>query len=193
MDQRRFEIYEGHGCIGRECLTEGVLCEEMNTSQLKMWIAKEKREVDTFWGLFNRYINELALHASLGDDFDLAYFYSDEYREAIETLRTRQINPLNIFLIKKGGIMFGFLMYVTYFDEDGKCFLMEYYIDPGVRNLGYGKSAYSMAEKHIYAEGAKYIELTPTYDVNERFWRSVGFKQSADMDEDHKYYYRKSL
>lgn len=165
----------------------------MKTTHLEIFNVKEKTDVDTFWGLFNSYINELALHASLGDDFDLEYFYSDEYREAIATLRTRQINPINIFLIKNEGITLGFLMYVTYFDEGGKCFLMEYYIEPGVRNLGYGKWAYSIAEKHINSEGAKYIELTPTYDANERFWRSVGFKQSADMDEDHKYYYRKYL
>lgn len=88
--------------------------------------------------------------------------------------------------------MIGFLMYVTYFDEDGKCFLMEYYIKPTYRNSGYGKLAYLKAEKYIKDEGALYIELTPTNEGNEKFWRSIGFKKSADMDEDNKYYYRKS-
>lgn len=84
-------------------------------------------------------------------------------------------------------------MYVTYFDEDGKSFLMEYYIEPNYRRLGYGKSAYLEAEKHINEEGALYIELTPTNEANERFWSSVGFAKSMDKDEDNKYYYRKFL
>jgi GNAT superfamily N-acetyltransferase len=166
---------------------------EMNTIHLKVFAAKDQSDVDIFWGLFNSYINELSLHVSMGDDFDLDYFYSDEYREIIEELRTRDINPLNLFLIHKDGTVLGFLMYVTYFDEGGKCFLMEYYIEPTYRNLGYGEFAYSMVEKHVYADGAKYIELTPTNDANERFWRSVGYMKSSDMDEDHKYIYRKSL
>lgn len=165
----------------------------MNTTNLEIFLAKDQSDVDIFWGLFNSYINELSLHVSLGDDFDLDYFYSDEYREAIEELRTRDINSLNLFLIHKDGTMLRFLMYVTYFDEGGKCFLMEYYLEPAYRGSGYGKAVYSMAEEQAYADGAKYMELTPTNEANESFWRSVGFMKSADVDEDNKYFYRKTL
>ena len=95
--------------------------------------------------------------------------------------------------INKEEITIGFLMYVTYFDESGKCFLMEYYIEPDYRELGYGKLAYSKAEKYINEEGALYIELTPTNESNEGFWTSIGFNKSKDLDEDNKYYYRKYL
>lgn len=84
-------------------------------------------------------------------------------------------------------------MYVTYFDECEKCLLMEYYIEPNYWSLGYGKLVYSKAERYINDEGALYIELTPTNEANERFWSSVGFKKSMDMDEDNKYYHRKSF
>lgn len=161
------------------------------SNNLELSIAKSKSDVLTFWKLFDSYINELSLNASLGDEFDLDYFYSDEYRDAIESLRTRHTNPLRIFFINKEEIIIGFLMYVTYFDEGGKCLLTEYYIDPNYRGLGYGKLVYSKAEKYINDEGALYIELTPTNESNERFWSSVGFKKSMDMDEDNKYYYRK--
>lgn len=161
------------------------------SNSLELSIVKNKSDVVTFWKLFDNYINELSLNASLGDEFDLDYFYSDEYREAIEKLRIRCTNALRIFFINKEEIIIGFLMYVTYFDEGGKCFLMEYYIEPNYRNLGYGKLAYLKAEKHINDEGALYIELTPTNEANERFWSSVGFKKSEDMDEDNKYYYRR--
>lgn len=96
-------------------------------------------------------INVLSLNASLGDEFDLDYFYSDEYRDAIEKLRIRDTNPLRILFISKEEIIIGFLMYVTYFDECGKCLLMEYYIEPNCRNLGYGKLVYSMS-KMVYMQ-----------------------------------------
>lgn len=163
------------------------------SNSLTLSIVKNKADVTTFWKLFDSYINELSVNASLGDDFDLDYFYSDEYRDAIEELRIRDRNPLRILFINKEEIIIGFLMYVTYFDEDGKCFLMEYYIQPNYRNLGYGNSAYLNAENHINDEGALYIELTPTNESNERFWSGVGFEKSEDMDEDNKYYYRKLL
>ncbi|OMC80346.1 hypothetical protein BK125_00575 [Paenibacillus odorifer] len=70
----------------------------MNTIHLEVFAAKDQSDVDIFWGLFNSYINELSLHVSMGDDFDLDYFYSDEYREIVEELRTRDINPLICFL-----------------------------------------------------------------------------------------------
>ena len=161
------------------------------SNDLALSIVKNKADVAAFWKLFDSYINELSVNISLGDDFDLDYFYSDEYRDAIEELRIRDRNPLRILFINKEEEIIGFLMYVTYFDEEGKCFLMEYYIQPNYRNLGYGKSAYLKAENHINDEGALYIELTPTNESNERFWSSVGFEKSEDMDEDNKYYYRK--
>lgn len=162
------------------------MCEDLG-----LLIVNTKADVETFWNLFNNYINELSINASFGDEFDLDYFYSHEYRDAITKLRTRQSNPLRKILIKKADMIIGFIMYVTYFDEDGKCLLMEYYIEPKYRNIGYGKLSFLNVETYINNEGALYIELTPTNGKNERFWRSVGFEKSIDIDEDNKYYYRK--
>lgn len=163
-----------------------------NNLELGLSIIEKESDVAAFWKLFNNYINELFHNVSIGDEFDLDYFYSDEYRDAIEELRARDINPLRICFIHEAA-MIGFLMYVTYFDEGGKCLLMEYYIEPKYRNQGYGKFAYLKAEQLIKNEGALYIELTPTNEANERFWSSVGFDKSTDVDEDNKHYYRKSL
>ncbi len=162
-------------------------------NNLELHTAKNEYDIVIFWKLFNRYIDELSLNVSCGDEFDLDYFYSDKYRDVIENLRTRIKNPLRIFLISKDKSIIGFLMYITYFDEDGKCLLMEYYIEPEYRNLGYGKLIYFKAEKYINHEGALYIELTPTNESNEKFWKNVGFEKSMDIDDDNKYYYRKHL
>ncbi|WP_026478368.1 GNAT family N-acetyltransferase [Alkaliphilus transvaalensis] len=156
-------------------------------------IVKDKTDVELFWSIFNTYIDELSINATLGDEFDLDYFYSPEYRDAIEKLRTRENNPLRILFVCVEEVIVGFLMYVTYLDEGGKCLLMEYYISSVYRGVGIGKSVYLKAEKLIAHEGGKFIELTPTNDGNEIFWRSVGFVKSKDMDEDNKFYYRKVL
>ncbi|RCX23865.1 hypothetical protein DFP94_1011469 [Fontibacillus phaseoli] len=39
-----------------------------NTIQL--CLAQSESDIRLFWDTFNNYINELALHVSLGDDFD---------------------------------------------------------------------------------------------------------------------------
>ncbi|NWL88429.1 MULTISPECIES: GNAT family N-acetyltransferase [unclassified Paenibacillus] len=163
-----------------------------NNLKLELSIVDKESDVAFFWELFNDYINELSLNATIGSEFDVDYFYSDEYRDVIEELRSRDINPLKIYFIQEAALI-GFLMYVTYFDEGGKCFLMEYYIEPKYRNHGYGKLAYLQAEQLVRNEGALYIELTPTNEANERFWSRVGFEKSMDVDEDNKHYYRKSL
>ncbi|WP_410768947.1 GNAT family N-acetyltransferase [Fontibacillus sp. BL9] len=160
---------------------------------IQLCLAQSESDIKLFWDTFNNYINELALHVSLVDDFDLDYFHSDEYRDAIEKLRIRTNNPLRKFIVKTEEAVIGFFMYVTYFDENGKCFLMEYYIEPQYRSLGYGSAVFFQAEKSIHEEGASYIELTPTNEANERFWTKLGFVKSTDMDEDNKFYYRKTL
>lgn len=159
---------------------------------INLYLVQSKSDMMKFWDLFNTYINELSRNISIGDEFDREYFYSDEYRDAVEQLRTRAVNPLRIYLIETSGIV-GFCMYVTYFDEQGKCFLMEYYMEPEYRNLGFGKRAYSEIEQYIKEEGAAFIELTPTNEANLRFWSGLGFEITGDMDEDHKYFYRKKL
>ncbi len=160
---------------------------------IQLSLAETPAQIETFWNLFNEYINELSLNATYGNDFDLDYFYSDEYRDAILHLKNREKNPLRLVLFSKDQNLVGFLMYVTYFDEGGKCFIMEYYIRPRYRNFGLGKYCYHEAEKHILSEGASYIELTPTNDKNEGFWKSLSYEKTTDLDEDNKYYYRKQL
>ena len=154
-------------------------------------LIKKKSDVKVFWDLFDDYIEELSENATFGDEFDLDSFYSKEYRDSLEQLRTNSTDPLKIFFIKQEGLNIGFLIYITYFDRERKSLLMEYYIQPKYRNAGYGKSIYFEAEEEMKSEDAKYIELTATNEDNERFWKGVGFEKTEDKDEDNKYIYRK--
>ena len=162
-----------------------------------MSVKLEIKEVKTaaglqeFWALFKDYINELVENATHGEEFDKNYFFSEEYKNMIEKLNTRENNPLKLLFFKVQGKVIGFIMYCTYFDEDGKSLLAEFYICPDKRNSGYGKKAYRMAEDQIIREGASYIELTPTNHINERFWERAGFIRTNDLDEDGKNFYRK--
>ncbi|WP_062268375.1 GNAT family N-acetyltransferase [Endozoicomonas arenosclerae] len=150
-------------------------------------------ELDQFWTLFDVYINELAANASQGDEFDLEYFYSDAHRGDITFLLQREKNPIRIHFFEEGEVILGFIMYMTNFDEDNMCYLMEYYIKPEYRTQGYGRQFYEKSEAHIKDEGALNIELTPTNDKNAEFWTGLGFVKSDDRDEDNKFFYRKSL
>ena len=159
--------------------------------ELKMKEVKTAARLQEFWALFKDYINELAENATHGEELDRNHFFSDEYKNMIERLNRREKNPLKLLFFKLQQETIGFMMYCTYFDEDGKSLLAEFYICPDKRNSGYGKKAYRMAENQIAKEGASYIELTPTNHINERFWERAGFIRTNDLDEDGKNFYRK--
>ncbi|MFW5790719.1 MAG: GNAT family N-acetyltransferase [Bacillota bacterium] len=160
-------------------------------NRLKMKEVKTDIELQEFWKLFKDYITELSENSTYGEELDKNHFFSSEYKNMIEKLNTREKNPLKLLFFKLQEEVIGFMMYCTYFDEDGKSLLAEFYICPEMRNSGYGRRAYRMAEAQIIREGASYIELTPTNSINERFWEREGFARTNDLDEDGKNFYRK--
>ncbi len=160
-------------------------------NRLKMKEVKTDIELHEFWKLFKDYITELSENETHGEELDKNHFFSEEYKNMIEKLNAREKNPLKLLFFKLQEEVVGFMMYCTYFDEDGKSLLAEFYICPENRNSGYGRKAYRLAEDQIIREGASYIELTPTNSINQRFWEREGFTRTNELDEDGKYFYRK--
>lgn len=148
--------------------------------------------LDEFWFRFNPYIDELAKHASDDDDFDLDYFYSDDYRLAVKEIMNREKNPIRIYDVLVDGELAGFMMYQLDFREVKTAFLMEFSIEKRLRSKGIGQKAYLLMEREMINEGAHRIDLTPTNDRNQGFWKRMGFIVTDEVDEDDCVIYRKN-
>jgi len=160
---------------------------------IKLKQIKQDEEMSEFWCLFDVYIHELAENANQGDGIDLEYFCSDEYRNAINAIRKRERKPIRINFVLKDDEIIGFAMCQLLFDEDNNCTLMEFYLKESYRNKGLGKIVYNEIEKTIVEEGLVSIDLTPTNEVNKRFWESVGYNMTSEIDEDNKHIYKKHM
>jgi len=160
---------------------------------LEIKLLKEESDMAQLWMMFDCYIHELAENCTQGDGIELEYFTSDEYRDAVNNIRKRDRNPIRIYFIMSEGRVIGFSMYQLLFDEDNSTCLMEYYLPKEFRNKGWGKYVYKMIEEKIADEGIDTIELTPTNEVNRRFWEGNGYVITDDLDDDNKHISRKSL
>lgn len=156
---------------------------------------KGDSEICLFWKNFDCYIAEIFENTTLGDsnNTDVEWFFSEEYRNTIMKLYYRETNPLKILFIEENGIIIGFITYVIYLDEDGKCFILDYGIKPEHRNKGIGRKSYRLLEGIVKNEGTSFLELTSSNQNNINFWESNGFVKTNDMNEHHNYFYRKWL
>lgn len=97
-------------------------------------------EVASFWQKLYEY-HKQDLFNDL-DEEDQAYFSSTEYYDAIMDLKiniTGGSQPLEMeFVNDESGQYIGFIMYKIYNTEDGKASILEFCIDPLLRNKGIG-------------------------------------------------------
>lgn len=105
----------------------------------------------------------------------LDYFLGEEYRGAIEKLHARQSDPLYYLSFLRGGAETGCAMAASYPSEDGKWFIMEFWVEPGHRGGGTGHACARALLDWAQARGASYFELNAEEDRRRRFWASLGF------------------
>ena len=158
--------------------------------------AKNKKDIHYFWEGRNEYfLEDIIPRREEGDALtksDIDWFFS-KYQDHIMMLFNRKTDPLCIVLINEGNTNIGFITYVIYRSEDGKCFILDYCIYPEYRSKGIGKTAFNQLEKESVENGAAYIDLNVSNRLNEKFWISMGFVKTAIKDERNKSLYRKRL
>ena len=71
-----------------------------------------------------------------------------------------------------------------YTREDGKCFLMDFWVFPEYRGNGMGHRCFKAFEERTRAEGAKYYEINSTKEDSVRFWKSLGFVENGKDEYD---------
>ena len=136
-------------------------------------------QAGAFWDLHIRY---LADDGIVSDEEDLAYFAGREYRGILEAHMKRETDRHHLVYFVRDGERIGAASYCTYESEDGKCFILDFWVFPAFRGDGTGHRCFAALEQYTKADGAAYYEINSEKPESVRFWKSLGFTENG-VDE----------
>ena len=128
--------------------------------------------IEDFWEIHFPY---LVNDAIITDEEDLQYFQSGEYRDVIKAHMIRSVDPHHMVYFVCDGKRIGAAQYNTYKSEDGKCFILDFWVFPKFRGNGTGHLCFEALRQYTSLDGAKYYEINCNKENAHRFWSSLGF------------------
>jgi GNAT superfamily N-acetyltransferase len=134
-------------------------------------------EADRFFWFHLSYLVEDGI---VTDVEDAQYFASNEYRDTIMDHMRREKDKHHLVWFKEDGNITGAASYCTYQSEDGKCFILDFWVFPDCRGNGMGHRCFEALEQYTRADGAKYYELNSEKEDSVRFWKSLGFTENGE-------------
>ena len=135
--------------------------------------------IDEFWEIHAKY---LVNDEIITDEEDKEYFQSEEYRDVIKSHMLREVDRHHMVYFVEDGERIGAAQYNTYQSEDGKCFVLDFWVFPKFRGNGTGHRCFSALEAYTKKYGARYYEINCERDNARRFWRDNGFVDNG-VDE----------
>lgn len=145
-----------------------------------------KQGIGQYWQIHFEYLcRDIFPFSTLGqpiDDEDIEYFRGQEYRGVIEKYMDREHDRAHLIYFLRDSVRIGCAQYVTYKSEDGKCFLMDFWVFPQFRGEGTGCKCYEVLADYVKADGAKYFEINVSNERNHNFWLNIGFVDNG-VDE----------
>ena len=145
----------------------------INIEEILVW------DIDTFWPEHYTYLVDDGI---ITDEEDKAYFRGEEYRGTIRSHMERPIDTHHMVWFKEDGVRVGAAQYCTYWTEDGKCFILDFWVFPPYRNKGVGHRCFQALTAYTRGGGARYYELNCAQEDAHRFWESLGFADNG-VDE----------
>ena len=136
--------------------------------------------IEEFWKIHIPYLLDNGI---ITDEEDIEYFQSAEYRDIIKTHMLRQIDKHHMIYFVCDGVRIGAAQYNTYQSEDGKCYILDFWVFPEFRGGGTGHRCFAALQQYTAADGALYYEINCTKENAHRFWLSLGFRDCG-VDED---------
>ncbi|MDO4177184.1 MAG: GNAT family N-acetyltransferase [Bacillota bacterium] len=137
--------------------------------------------INEFWELHIKYLVDDGI---ISDEEDIAYFTGKEYRGILEDHMIRSTDKQHMVYFCRDGERIGAASYCTYQSEDGKCFILDYWVFPQFRGNGTGHRCFEALEQYTKADGAQYYELNSTKENSIRFWKSMGFVENGKDEYD---------
>ena len=137
--------------------------------------------LDEFW---KSHITYLIDDEIITDEEDIDYFKGKEYRGILKNHMLRDVDKQHIIYFVQNEQRIGAASYCTYQSEDGKCFILDYWVFPVYRGNGTGHKCFEVLEQYTKMDGAKYYELNSTKENSIRFWKSLGFVENGKDEYD---------
>lgn len=137
------------------------------------------KEIEEFWKLHIAYLVDDGI---ITDPEDIEYFKSEEYRNVIKEHMVRDKDKHHLIYFMKDGKRIGAASYCIYKSEDGKCFILDYWIFEEYRNNNLGHLCFEKLEEVTKRDGATYYEINSLKEDSIRFWKSLGFVENG-IDE----------
>ena len=138
-------------------------------------------QLPVFWEAHMKYLVEDGI---ITDEEDIEYFQDDEYRGILKDHMLRDADKHHMVWFRENDERIGAASYCTYQSEDGKCFLMDFWVFPEFRGNGTGHRCFEVLEQYTKADGAKYYELNSTKEDSIRFWKSLSFVENGTDEWD---------
>ena len=110
------------------------------------------------------------------------YFQSAEYRDVLQGHMLRTPDTLHMVYFVRDGIRIGASQYCIYKSEDGKCFLLDFWVFSQYRGSGTGHKCFQSLREYTKKDGALYYTLNYAKEDSRRFWQSIGFVDNG-IDE----------
>lgn len=137
--------------------------------------------IDDFWDTHIKYLIDDGI---ITDHEDVDYYIGEEYRGILESHMKRSTDKHHMVYFVEGGTRVGAASYCTYQSEDGKCFILDFWVFPEYRGDGMGHRCFEALEQYTKADGARYYEINSSKDDSIRFWKSMGFIENGKDEWD---------
>ncbi|MBQ9593899.1 MAG: GNAT family N-acetyltransferase [Lachnospiraceae bacterium] len=134
-----------------------------------------------FWELHMRYLVDDGI---IAEEEDKEYFSGREYRGILEEHMRRDTDRHHMVYFRRDGERIGAASYCIYQSEDGKCFILDFWVFPEFRGNGTGHRCFEALQAYAEADGAKYYELNSEKEDSVRFWKSLGFAEHGRDEYD---------
>ena len=110
---------------------------------------------------------------------DIEYFTGEAYRGVLEAHMKRERDRQHMVYFLRDGMRIGAASYCIYQSEDGKCFILDFWVFPAFRGDGTGHRCFAALEQYTKADGAAYYEINSEKPESVRFWKSLGFTENG--------------
>jgi len=137
--------------------------------------------ISEFWSLHITYLVDDGI---ITDKEDIDYFTGEEYRGILEAHMIRNTDKQHIIYFLRDGVRIGAASYCIYQSEDGKCFILDYWVFPEYRGNGTGHLCFEALEQYTKSDGSIYYELNCSKEDSIRFWKSLGFIENGKDEYD---------
>ena len=135
--------------------------------------------IDDFWNNQFRYLVDDGM---ITTEEEKAYFQSPEYRDVLKGHMLRTPDTLHMIYFVRDGVRIGASQYCTFQSEDGKCFILDFWVFPEYRGNGTGHECFQTLLEYTKRDGALYYALNYAKEDSRRFWLSLGFTDNG-VDE----------